>query len=125
MAKRGSVLATGIGWFSIGLGVSELFAASRVSAMIGVNGASRSHAVVRAMGLREIGHGVGILAKPRSAAWVGSRIGGDVLDLVLLGVALGSPRSQRSRIIAAVALVAGAAALDIFETVRLSRRAHN
>jgi hypothetical protein len=100
-------LATFLGWFSVGLGLAELAAPRTVAQWIGVRDDDRNCGILRAMGLREIASGIGILTQPQSAGWVWSRVGGDVMDLSLLGAALTSDRSQRGRVTAATAAVAG------------------
>ncbi len=67
---------------------------------------------MRAMGLREIASGIGILASARKAPWLWSRVGGDAIDLALLGAALRAPRAERGRINAAIGAVGGVAVLD-------------
>jgi uncharacterized membrane protein len=70
--------------------------------------------LVRAMGVREIASGVAILGglvAPGTAVW--SRVLGDAVDLASLGAAMASPRSDRGRLLAAGAAVAGATILDV------------
>jgi uncharacterized membrane protein len=73
------------------------------------------------MGLREIASGVGVLTQrqPSGALW--SRVGGDALDLALLGAAAISPRSNRGRIALATAAVAGVTFVDYLCAQQLSR----
>ena len=113
-------LATFLGWFSIGLGLAEVAAPRTVAQWIGVRDDDRNCGILRAMGLREIASGVGILTRPQPAGWVWSRVGGDVMDLSLLGAALTSDRSQRGRVTAATAAVAGITVLDAFCAEQLS-----
>src|SRR5262249_18449584 len=72
------------------------------------------------LGLREIASGVGILTQPRPATWLWSRVGGDLMDLALLGLALATHRRTQKRIAAATAMVAGVTALDLLCSQRLS-----
>jgi uncharacterized membrane protein len=103
---NGRSLATFLGWFSLGLGLTELFAPRGLARAIG-------------LGLREIASGAGILANPESKEWVGSRVGGDVMDLALLGLAfLGSERPKRTLL--ASAAVLGVGALDLLATEQLA-----
>ncbi len=113
-------LATFLGWFSIGLGLAEVAAPRTVAQWIGVHDDERNCGILRAMGLREIASGVGILTRPQSAGWVWSRVGGDVMDLALLGAAFTSDRSQRGRVTAATAAVAGVTILDTYCAEQLS-----
>jgi uncharacterized membrane protein len=69
---------------------------------------------VRTMGIREIASGIGILGgfvAPGTAVW--SRVVGDAIDLASLGAAMGSPRSDRARLLAATAAVVGATVVDV------------
>ncbi len=106
------MLIRGLGWFSIGLGLIELLIPRRVAKLTGVT--SKRHGLIRLLGLREIASGVGIFtqSKPSGSLW--SRVGGDMMDLTLLGTALTSDESERGKVLAATAAVAGVAALDVY-----------
>src|SRR5688572_17520042 len=67
-APQAERLALGLGWFSIGLGVAQLFAPRAISRLAGYGG--RHTAVMRLIGLRELACGVGILASRRPDAWL-------------------------------------------------------
>src|SRR5579872_7315013 len=102
-------LARGLGWFSIGLGMAELIAPGTIARLVG----TRNHSsLIRAYGLREIAAGVGILANPQPAGWLWSRVAGDLLDLVSLGNAIGSPENDRGKAAFGIASVAGVTILD-------------
>jgi uncharacterized membrane protein len=118
--EREQRLVRALGWFSIGLGLAEMTAPRSVSKMIGVTGRPM---LMRAMGLREFASGVGILATPRPAGWLWSRVGGDLMDLALLGTAATSRDANRRRAVAATAAVAGVAVMDVVFSQRLTRRA--
>ncbi len=111
-------LATGLGWFSLGLGAAAVLAPERLAKLIGVR---ERTALIRGVGVREIASGIGILAQHRPAGWVWSRLGGDLMDLSMLGAAIKSHRRNRGRMIAATAAVATIAALDVFAGERLTR----
>lgn len=125
MARRGNAgvaseqLATGIGWFSVGLGVAELLAPRAVARGIGVRGRSTSQNLTRFCGLRELAAGVGILSERRPAAWMWSRVAGDVMDLALLGAGFMGRRANRARLAAAAAAVAGVTVVDALCAQRL------
>lgn len=108
--RRQAGLTQALGWFSIGLGLAELAAPGAVARLVGV---PANRALLRTMGLREITSGVGILMQDKPAAWMWSRVGGDVMDLALLGRALRSPDARRGRVAAATAAVAGVTVLDL------------
>ncbi|OQW37293.1 MAG: hypothetical protein A4E19_14115 [Nitrospira sp. SG-bin1] len=112
-------LAGGMGLFGIGLGLAELLAPGRVAAMVGVSSEHRT--LIRLMGLREFASSAGILTDRSSAGAVWSRVVGDVLDLALLGAAFTSSRSNRARLAAATASVAGAMVMDVITAQQLSR----
>ncbi|HTW37341.1 MAG TPA: SRPBCC family protein [Steroidobacteraceae bacterium] len=87
-----------------------------------LSGLSSTEALlIRALGLREIVSGVGILTRPRPAAWLWSRVLGDAMDLSLLGLALSSRRSTSPRLIGATAAVLGVTALDVLASVEFTR----
>jgi uncharacterized membrane protein len=110
-------LARALGWFSIGLGVAEILAPRTVARLIGVR---RPPGLFGFLGVREIASGVGILTQRRPASWLWSRVGGDIMDLALLSLALATHRRTQGRIAAATAAVAGVTALDLLCSQQLS-----
>lgn len=112
-------LASGLGWFSLGLGLAEVAAPGPVAQLIGVPDDEDNRTLLRAAGLREISSGIGILSQPQRAGWMWARVGGDVMDLALLGAALTSPRARRGRVAAATAAVLGVTLLDLLSGQRL------
>ena len=112
-------LSTGLAWFSLGLGLTELFAPRMLSRAIGLKPRPK---MMRALGIREIATGVGMLSKPRSALGPRARVAGDVMDLAVLAT---SPRSRRGAmspgLITAVVAVAAVAAVDLYASRRLAR----
>src|SRR5918994_5480976 len=113
-------LANALGWFSIGLGLAEVAAPGSVARLVGVRDDDRNRWTLRALGVREVVSGVGILAQPRPAGWVWARVGGDLMDLAYLGSALNSDEARPGRLTAAMAAVAGVTALDVLCAERLS-----
>ena len=111
--------AYGLGWFGIGLGLVELMAPRRLARIIGAP--PGYDGLIRAMGLREVASGVGILSQRQPATAMWSRVAGDACDLVLLGAALMSSRSQRGRLAAATVSVAWATMMDVITAQQLSR----
>jgi uncharacterized membrane protein len=114
-------LARGLGWFSLGLGLTQIAAPRGVARMIGLRGNDEDRKAMLAIGMRELASGIGILMRDHPTPAVWSRIGGDVMDLALLGRALNSPRSDRNRVAAATVAVAGVTVLDVLAGQRLSR----
>src|SRR3954470_12288649 len=77
-------LARALGWFSIGLGLAELFAPRRVTETLGMEG---QETLGRAVGAREIMSGIMSLSVDKNAGlW--ARVGGDGLDAAALLSAL-------------------------------------
>jgi uncharacterized membrane protein len=114
-AKR---LAKGLGWFSVGLGLTELLAPRVIANISGVSNTRTG--LIRLYGLRELASGIAIFAQEKPAEAVWSRVAGDALDLVSLGVACTSPDAKRGRITFATANVLAVTALDIICAKQLS-----
>ena len=109
--------ARALGWFSIGLGLSELLMARGYTRTFGVEG---RETLVRLCGVREIGAGVLSLSVSKSQGlW--SRVAGDTIDIALLVAALGTSR-RRGRVAAALVAVLGITALDVVAAQAVSAR---
>ncbi len=113
-------VARGLGWFSIGLGLAEVLATNQLADFLGTT--SRT-GVIRAFGIRELAAGVGILAQPHpTAPWLWARVGGDLMDIVSLGVAYQNHESKRKAIGFALGNVLAVTVLDILCARQLSER---
>jgi uncharacterized membrane protein len=104
--------ARAIGWLGIGLGLAQLGAPRAMARLIGVREDERIRKTMLAIGLREITSGIGILFRPRPTRWLWARVGGDLMDLALLGRALSSRNADRNRVAAAAAAVLGVMVID-------------
>jgi len=102
-------LARGLGWFSIGLGVTELLAPRALTRFLGMEG---SETLVRAYGLREIGAGIMTLS-PDKGLGLQSRVAGDALDIATLLAAMRGDNPKRDNVAIALAMVVGVTLLDI------------
>lgn len=109
-------LAKGLGWFSIGLGMTQLLAPRLLTRALGMTG---SEGLVRCLGAREIASGVLTLSTEKRAG-VASRILGDGLNIVALVTALGPHNRKRGNAAFAFALVAGVTLIDIAASKALS-----
>jgi uncharacterized membrane protein len=118
----GQQLARFLGWFSIGLGLVQLAGTGRFARFIGVKDNGIAPMAVRAVGLREIASGLGILASSRPSPWLWARVAGDVKDLALLASALRSEDNRRGRVAAAMVAVVGVAGLDLLSIELAGRR---
>ena len=103
-------LARGLGWFSIGLGLTEVLAPRSVERFLG---AKQRGVLMRLMGLREIAAGIGILAARQPAGWLWARVAGDVVDIASLSMAANSETAKPANIAFAGAAVLGITALDV------------
>ena len=115
-----SQLSQALGWFSVGVGLLQIFAPRGVGRAIGVG---ERPIVMRLCGLRELTTGIGLLSERSPAAFAWSRVAGDALNLALLRGALQSPDSSRARIAMAATVMASVTAMDIFAGQRLTRAA--
>jgi len=108
-------LRTTLGWFSLGLGATEISAPRSLARTLGVHDSAANRSVRRLFGVREVAAGVGIFVsrRPERALW--GRVAGDVLDLSALGLALSRyrfhPRSV-TRLGVATGAVVGCTVLD-------------
>lgn len=108
-----------LGYFSIGLGLVELVAARRLTAILGLPIPS---AVIRGFGAREVAAGIGVLTYPDSPAPMWTRVGGDVLDIAVLASGLGRDNRNRSVAIGATLAVLAITALDVACAAALQQR---
>lgn len=115
--RRGDGLARALGWFSVGLGATQLFAPRRLARAIGVDDDGRTVVLMRTLGMREIATGLAILSDPDDPKWLAARVGGDIMDLALLGSALRDDE-DRNRTGMATAAVVGATLLDAYAARR-------
>jgi uncharacterized membrane protein len=121
LGKRNETrLARGLGWFSIGLGVSQLVAPNIVARTIGIRANKRSRTAMFIVGLREIASGIGLLSTRKPASWARLRLGGDIIDLALLSSAFRTRRvtEDSARTTAAVTAVAGVMLIDMLAAAR-------
>lgn len=96
--------------FSVGLGLAELLAPRKVARLAGIS--ERHERLLQAMGVRELASGLGIMqGKPAAFLW--SRVAGDMADLGLLAAEWRSDHADRRRLQIAIAAVAGVTLLDV------------
>ena len=104
-------VARGLGWFSIGLGLAEVLATNQLARFLGTPDRT---GVIRAFGIRELATGAGILTQPQpTASWLWARAGGDLMDIVSLGVAYQNHASKRKAIGFALVNVLAVSLLDV------------
>lgn len=105
-------LARNLGWFSIGLGLAEMFAAEKITSALGMRGKEN---LIRAYGLREITSGVLTLSVDKQAG-LATRIAGDAVDIATLATAMRPDNHKRDNVALALLMVGGVALLDIIAT---------
>lgn len=111
-------LGVALGWVGVGIGIAELLAPRALAHTTGLPSRPR---LIRAMGVREIVTGAGLLMKPHQSGWRWSRVAGDMLDLSLL--AWISRNHPNRRLTGMAALVAGLTALDMLAAYDSRQRA--
>jgi uncharacterized membrane protein len=105
--------ARGLGYLSLGLGLSQLLAPRWFARTVGVEGRSDNATIVRLIGVRELLAGAGLLTSRNPKPWVWLRVGGDVMDLALLGRAAGGGRVEAGRVNGALAGAVAVTAMDV------------
>jgi hypothetical protein len=115
-------MATGLGWFSIALGLAELLA-PRATAQL--TGSQQGKNLLQAYGLREIATGIGLLTSKDPQPWLWARVAGDALDIATLAADLRSGNPQRRSAAWSLIAVMGVTALDVWaaETARRAAQA--
>jgi uncharacterized membrane protein len=119
-ARRADKLAHGLGWFSIGLGAAQILAPRAMSRLIGVKDADGNTTLMRAVGVREIAAGIGLLADPKPTGFAVARVAGDAMDLAMLMNTLTTPENDRARALLATAAVVGVGLLDVLASEDLA-----
>ena len=111
-----------LGWFSIGLGLAEIFAPRAVAKFVGIEDEDEHVGTLRQFGVREIAAGLGILTRPKPTYWVWSRVGGDAIDLAWLTRRLrdSDEDNDKMKLLAAITAVAGVTAIDIMQGARMT-----
>src|ERR671913_1786965 len=102
-------LAKALGWFSLGLGLTELLAPGHITRALGMEG---KEGVVRAFGAREIGPGL-LTLSPDKQVGLWSRVAGDGVDIATLMGGLREDNPKRDNVGIALAMVLGVTLLDV------------
>ena len=113
-------LAQGLGYLSLGVGVAQVAAPRLVAWLTGARPSQAHKSVVRAVGLRELAAGAGLLSANTTSPWLWARAAGDVMDLAMLGAGLASGKVGRRRRVLAIAAVAGVTAVDVVAGRRIA-----
>lgn len=112
-------LARTLGFASIGIGLAEVAAPRQIESMMGLSN-GKTTGILRALGVREIMHGVDILSHNDPATGVWARVAGDMLDGALLAVAATKTRKPAGFGMVTAAVL-GVVALDFIFAARLGK----
>src|SRR3954466_9127534 len=116
-------LARNLGWFSIGLGATEILAPGLIARISGAPDSKLSRTVIRTYGGREIVQGIAILSSmPRPAGWMWGRVAGDVLDIGSVAVGMLSKDGSVPLGIMAMTSLVGVTAIDYYCADQLSSK---
>src|SRR4051812_22435069 len=85
-------MARGLGWFSIGLGLTEVLMPDRLARWLGMEG---HEGLIQLYGAREIATGIGCLSQNPPTPYVWGRVAGDALDVATLAPYLSDENPQR------------------------------
>jgi hypothetical protein len=110
-------LAQGLGWFSIGLGLTEVACGGAIARWLGM---PRAAPVVQAYGVRELLQGVGILGASDPTPWISARVAGDALDIVTVLPGLEGHNPRKDNVLIALVALAGVTAVDVICARNLS-----
>jgi hypothetical protein len=109
--------ARGLGVASLAIGLTELAAPRKLERMMGI-GDGDNTTLMRLMGVREVMHGIDILAHDDPTESVWRRVAGDVLDTALLGMA--ARKTKRPGMFTAITVaVLAIGAMDLMCAMRL------
>jgi uncharacterized membrane protein len=115
-------LTRGLGWLSLGLGISPLLVPGQFGKAIGVGDAPRHRATAVVVGGQELVAAAGLLGQ-QSPVWLWYRVGGDLLHIGMLSRALKNHDGRGlERTSTALAAVLGITGVDVYAAVTRSRR---
>jgi hypothetical protein len=115
-ARRGrsqsgnDVLAKNLGYFSIALGLAEVFAPRAVCKVAGITGLE---SLIQAYGAREIATGIAILTSHDPKPWIWGRVAGDVADMATVATGLPQDNDKRENSMLALTALAAVTLVDI------------
>jgi uncharacterized membrane protein len=118
-------LQDGLGYFSLGLGLTQILSPGHVNRLIGVSDDAKTRLLQRLVGAQELSAAAGILLLRRPTPWLWGRTAGDVLHLGMLSRAFGARRESTPRLLGAIVSVVGCLATDAFAAVRSTQQQGN
>jgi len=118
--KGGEGFFLALGLFSVGLGLAQMLAPGMIANWIGVADDQSRAKMMRACGMRELATGAGLLMQPHNKTWLMARVGGDAMDIALLGAALNSGNAEQEKVAITLAAVLGITVADVMATQQLN-----
>ena len=115
-ADRADHVARLLGWVGIGVGMAALLLPRTLAQAVGASAAPTT--LLRAIGLRDLVCGIGLLKRRNSPLWRWSPVVGGAMDLSLLGFAARTPGVRRTRLATVAVAVAGVIALGVMTVQR-------
>ena len=113
-------LAERLGYLSLGAGLAQVAAPRLVAWLTGAQPLQAHKRVMRAVGIRELTVGAGLISANTTSPWLWARAAGDVLDLAMLGAGLASGKVGRRRRLLAIGVVATVTAVDVVAGRRIA-----
>lgn len=117
-ALASEAMVRGLGWLSVGLGLTALLAPRELGSYTGLKGRT---ALLRVTGARELLSGLGLLTRPENCGWIWARVLGDLIDLAVLAGASGRSSRGRGRALASLGVVSAITAFDLGTAVQRTR----
>lgn len=111
-------LAEGLGWFSIGLGLTELAYGGAIARWLGM---PRAAPVIHAYGVRELLQGAGILGSRDPTPWISARVAGDALDIATVLPGLENPNPRKHNVLLALLALVSVTAVDVICAQNLAK----
>lgn len=99
-----SLKARTLGLVSLGIGATELAFPHKLEELMGI-GNGENTGILRVLGVREILHGLDILAHDNPKPGIWARVAGDMLDALLLTVAAAKSRRPAGAAVVAAAVL--------------------
>lgn len=97
-------------WISIGFGAWQLLAPRAFARTVGM---TLPDWLIRTVGARDLGLGIGMLAQPESSGWRWARAASDVFDTGLIGASFCMRRTDKARLVTFAGVAASVIALDM------------
>lgn len=110
-------LARGLGWFSIGLGLTEVAFGGAIARWLGM---PRAAPVIHAYGVRELIQGAGILGSSDPTPWISARVAGDALDIATVLPGLEGHNPHKDNVLITLVALIGVTAIDVVCAQNLS-----